>query len=145
MRHKYNDGGREAAGYKGKAGDCAVRAIAIATDMPYQEVYDLVNEYGKGERASKRRSSKSNSRTGVYIATFRRIMADLGWTWTPTMIFGQGCTVHMRESELPGGTIILNVSKHYCTVIDGVVQDTMRDDRGGTRCVYGYWIKEGQS
>ena len=30
MRHAYNDGGREAAGYKGDAGDCVARAIAIA-------------------------------------------------------------------------------------------------------------------
>ena len=38
--YKYNDGGRADAGYKGKAGDCVVRAIAIATGLPYQEVYD---------------------------------------------------------------------------------------------------------
>jgi hypothetical protein len=39
MRHVYNDGGREAAGYKGKVGDCVARAIAIANEKPYQEVY----------------------------------------------------------------------------------------------------------
>ena len=33
---KINDGGRAAAGYKGQAGDCVVRSIAIATRMPYQ-------------------------------------------------------------------------------------------------------------
>ena len=31
---KVNDGGRAAAGYKGQAGDCVVRSIAIATGMP---------------------------------------------------------------------------------------------------------------
>ena len=30
----YNDGGRTAAGYRGKARDCAARAIAIATGRP---------------------------------------------------------------------------------------------------------------
>jgi len=30
MRHVYNDGGRKACGYKGDAGDCVARAIAIA-------------------------------------------------------------------------------------------------------------------
>jgi len=34
---KVNDGGRAAAGYKGQAGDCVVRSIAIATGMPYQK------------------------------------------------------------------------------------------------------------
>ena len=37
---KVNDGGRAAAGFKGQAGDCVVRSIAIATGMPYQKVYD---------------------------------------------------------------------------------------------------------
>jgi hypothetical protein len=32
---QYNDGSREAAGYRGEAGDCVVRAIAIATGMDY--------------------------------------------------------------------------------------------------------------
>ena len=32
-----NDGGRAAAGYKGKAGDCVVRSIAIVTKLPYQK------------------------------------------------------------------------------------------------------------
>ena len=37
---KINDGGRAAAGYKGKAGDCVVRSIAIVTGLSYQKVYD---------------------------------------------------------------------------------------------------------
>ena len=37
---KIDDGGRSAAGYKGKAGDCVVRSIAIVTNLPYQKVYD---------------------------------------------------------------------------------------------------------
>lgn len=141
MDWEYNDGGRRAAGYKGGTGDCGVRAIAIATGMSYQAAYDLVNLYGATERKSKRRSRKSHARTGVYTSTFRRIMDGLGWKWTPTMFVGQGCKVHMRKDELPGGTIILNVSKHFCAVIDGVVQDTHCDHRKGTRCVYGYWSK----
>ena len=36
---KIDDGGRTAAGYKGKAGDCVVRAIAIVSGLPYQKVY----------------------------------------------------------------------------------------------------------
>jgi hypothetical protein len=35
-----NDGGREAAGFKGGAGDCVVRAIAIAAQLPYMQVYE---------------------------------------------------------------------------------------------------------
>ncbi len=136
-----NDGGRVAAGYKGKAGDCATRAIAIATGLPYQQVYDLIIEFGSRERITKRKKSKSHPRTGVYNTTMRKIMDHLGWEWTPTMQIGSGCRVHLRADELPSGTIICNVSKHYCAVIDGVVHDTYLEDRDGKRCVYGYWKK----
>ena len=44
LKLKVDDGGRSAAGYKGKAGDCVVRSIAIVTGMNYQKVYqDLYN------------------------------------------------------------------------------------------------------
>ena len=39
-RWQYNDGGRSAAGFSGKTGDCVCRAIAIATGKPY--VSDLL-------------------------------------------------------------------------------------------------------
>lgn len=37
MDFVFHDGGRAAAGYKGKTGDCVTRSIAIATGKPYQE------------------------------------------------------------------------------------------------------------
>ena len=49
MQFQYNDGGRKEAGYEGHAGDCVTRAIAIATQKPYQEVYTALNELGKAE------------------------------------------------------------------------------------------------
>jgi hypothetical protein len=36
---QYNDGGRTAAGYRGKVRDCATRAIAIATQSAYEDIY----------------------------------------------------------------------------------------------------------
>lgn len=47
MEFVYNDGGRSEAGFKGTTGDCVCRAIAIATQRPYKEIYDLINEFGK--------------------------------------------------------------------------------------------------
>jgi hypothetical protein len=38
MTFVHDDGGRVAAGFKGHAGDCVVRAIAIATGIPYRQV-----------------------------------------------------------------------------------------------------------
>jgi hypothetical protein len=70
---------------------------------------------------------------------YDRYLVDHGWTWTPTMKIGQGCTVHLRAEELPSGRLIVRVSRHMCAVIDGVIHDTHDPSREGTRCVYGYW------
>jgi hypothetical protein len=139
MIYVYNDGGRKAAGYKGEADDCCARALAIATGNSYQAMYDKINAAAKGERNGSRKRGVSSARTGVYRQTMHKIMAELGWTWVPTMKIGSGCTVHLREAELPKGRLILNLSKHYCAFIDGLVHDTHDPSRGGTRCVYGYW------
>jgi len=141
MDWHYSDGGRAAAGYKGEAGDCATRAVAIAAQMPYQQVYDDLNELAKTERRGTRKKGRSNARAGVYVATLKRYMSELGWQWVPTMQIGGGCTVHLRSEELPAGRIVARVSRHYCAVIDGVIHDTHDPSRDGTRCVYGYWHK----
>ena len=39
MRFQFDNGGREAAGFKGRAGDCVCRSIAIASGRPYAEIY----------------------------------------------------------------------------------------------------------
>ena len=138
MKYEYNDGGRSEAGYKGSTGDCVVRAISIASQRPYQEVYELVNSYASNEYKS-RVSKKSNARTGVRKSTIRKMMQDLGFVWTPTMKIGSGCKVHLVESELPEGRLVVQVSKHITAVLDKVIHDTYDPSRDGTRCVYGYW------
>ncbi len=134
-----DDGGREQAGFKGSTGDCACRAVAIVTGKPYLEVYSEINALGEVERTSKKRRGKSHARTGVYKATMKRYLASLGFAWTPTMGIGTGCTVHLRDGELPQGRLLVSLSKHYAAVIDGVIHDTYNPARDGTRCVYGYW------
>jgi len=141
----YDDGGRKAAGFDGTTGDCVTRAIAIATGLPYREVYDAINAAAAHERPGawtrRRGTRRSHARTGVYRATKDRVLIALGWTWTPTMTIGSGCRVHLRRDELPSGRLIVKVSKHTVAVIDGVIRDTHDPSRGGTRCVYGYWRK----
>lgn len=170
MKFEYSDGGRSAAGYSGNASDCVCRAIAIAAELPYQQVYDAIAK-GCGEQRQSKRSRKlgKSARNGVYTSRkwFKDYMAALGWKWTPTMGIGTGCKVHLTDGELPSGRLIVAVSRHYTCVIDGVVHDThdpQRDvatfepDNGGElkageqrnqngifhiskRCVYGYWSK----
>ena len=148
LRYQVNDGGRSAAGFKGLAGDCVVRSIAIAASLPYEQVYEdlkLANEvYAriKNTRVAKRISEKgSTPRNGNHRDVFHDYILSLGFKWIPTMIVGKGCQVHLRADELPVGRLIVKVSKHLTAVIDGVIQDTHNPSRQGTRCVYGYYIK----
>tara|TARA_R110000751_G_scaffold302201_1_gene416065 strand:+ start:461 stop:895 length:435 start_codon:yes stop_codon:yes gene_type:complete len=141
MRVAITDGGRAAAGFKGEAGDCFARALAIAANMPYRAAYDLVNTVAKEVRLPKNARGHSSARTGVHTPVAREIMSRLGWSWVTTMQVGQGCRVHLRGNELPSGSIICRVSKHYVAVMDGVIHDTHDPSRGGRRCVYGYWQK----
>lgn len=141
MKFNFNDGGRRAAGLRGEANDCVVRAIAIATEQPYIVVYRDVNSQAANERWSKNRKTKSNARTGVHKPTWKKYLRSLGWVCTPTMGIGTGCKVHLREGELPAGRLIVQTSRHLVAVIDGVINDTFDPSREGTRCVYGYWTK----
>ena len=79
MKFQFNDGGRVSAGYKGSAGDCVVRSVAIATGLPYQHVYDLVNKLSTRERMGRRKRGTSNARTGVHKSTIKWAMESLGW------------------------------------------------------------------
>lgn len=140
----YDDGGREAAGFKGDTRDCGTRALAIVTGMGYREAYDAINAQAKAERTRKGKKP-SNARTGVWRWTLQAILEPLGYEWVPTMAIGSGTTVHLRPDELPAGRLIVACSRHFTTVIDGVVHDTYDPSRGGTRAVYGYWILGGKA
>jgi hypothetical protein len=160
----YNDGGREAAGFKGHTRDCVTRAIAIVTDKPYKEVYDDINNLSKDCGKELVKSSygysyekTSSARTGVQRKIYDKYLKSLGYKWIPTMFIGKGCKVHLKADELPKDRLIVRVSKHLTAVIDGVVNDTVNPAReihvseykNGNqlnyiqeRCVYGYYIKE---
>lgn len=158
MNFVKDDGGRAAAGYKGSAGDCVARAVAIASGRPYAEIYAALSQMTGAERKSK----GATARNGIHTTRkwFKDFMRSLGFIWTPTMGIGTGCKVHLTDGELPSGRLVVAVSKHYTAVIDGVVHDThdpqreahvmtfngasSSDDPRVThsiqrRCVYGYW------
>jgi hypothetical protein len=158
MKFIYDDGGRAAAGFKGDANDCVVRAVAIATGQPYRDVYAALSDGCREQRKTKRSKTKASARNGVNTQRqwFKDYMKSLGWKWTPTMRIGTGCRVHLHDGELPMGRLIVAVSKHYTTVIDGVIHDTYDPQRNrhvieitpegqtfkiSRRCVYGYWAE----
>lgn len=135
----YDDGGREAAGFKGEARDCVARAIAIAAEIPYGRVHHEL--LVRASKAHLVRNRKSPDR-GVASVVYQPYLAELGFLWTPKMGIGTGCRVHLRCDELPAGRLIARCSVHLVAVVDGVVRDTHDSTRDGTRCVYGYWARD---
>lgn len=130
MQWRYDDGGRATAGFKGSVGDCAVRAIAIATRQDYRLVYNALNTLSQAER----RADKSSSRLGVYRLTIDKYLLANGFLWVPT-----NCRIHMRPIELPCGRLVVRLAQHIAAVIDGVVYDTYDCSDKGKRVVYGYY------
>lgn len=140
MKWIYDDGGRSKY-YQDDVDDCVTRAIAIATGKDYKEVYDLVNKYIEMEQLDEK--YVSNARSVVSKEVSFKLLKDLGFTWISTQKFGVKCKTHLRNEDLPNkGTLIASVSKHLTTIKDGIIYDTFDPSRNGTRCVYGYFIKE---
>ena len=141
-----NDGGRLLY-FKGEAGDCVTRAVAIASGLDYKEVYDTLAEGNASQRKSKRSKKRTRSaRNGIITKRkwFKDYMSSLGFTWVPLMSVGSGCQVHLHKDELPTkGRLVLRLSNHVAAYIDGVLHDTYDCSRDGKRCVYGYWQYEG--
>ncbi len=140
---RHNDGGRAAAGYRGSARDSVARAIAIAAQRPYAEVYAALAAGVGAQRQRKtdgaRRPASARNGVNVRQTWFRNYMQTLGFHWTATMSIGSGTTTHLRADELPPGRLVVAVSRHYTAVIDGVIHDTNDPSRNGSRAVYGYW------
>ena len=148
-----DDGGRQAsgiaraAGRKDEAGDCVVRAIAIATGKPYLEVHKAITVAKVGDVvAGDREYTKRVKRRGGVRAfdpdygcsdeAYGPYLKSLGWSYTSTK--GQ---VRLRADELPRGRLIVRISRHLVAVIDRVIYDTHDCGGAGRVRVKGYWSK----
>ena len=137
MEYIYNDGGRSKY-FKGKARDCVCRAISIASNRDYKEVYDRLKK------------ALGTPRNGVFTTNkaFKDWMVANGFVWTPCSGIGVKTSVHFIEGELPKGRLVCSVAKHYVAVVDNKVYDTW-DSRYNSfnevRRIYGYWEYKGKN
>lgn len=135
-----DDGGRHAAGFRGSTGDCVVRAIAIASELPYAYIYATLAAGNAAQRPSrydtrKRGAGIRSCRAGICArrAWFKRQMQEWGFRWTPLR-------ARLRHADLPAhGRLVIELDTHLCAVIDGVLRDTHDCSIFGTRRTYGYW------
>ena len=140
-----DDGGRSKYFRAKEVGDCVCRAITIASGRDYKEVYDALREITKASRAKR----KGNPRSGVFTQRtgFKRMMKDLGFTWTSLCSIGQKESSHLFSDEMPlKGRHVCSAHRHYIALVDGVVHDTWDsryDSFGFPRRIYGYWTYNG--
>jgi hypothetical protein len=130
MPYQFNDGGRALAGYKGSAGDCGARAIAIALCMDYKTAYDLL------ANANKKAGNAKSARNGISKEIYSDVLKTLGWIWVSAPKF-EGRKA--RCSDMHSGTVIARQAGHYVAVINGTPQDTWDCSH---KMVYGFWVKK---
>jgi hypothetical protein len=130
-----DDGGRHAAGYTGVAGDCATRAIAIATGRPYRVVYDeLALRQRRHVDAHGLPVRLRSPRLGVHHEVWAPYLNELGWTTVPARV----TPPRLRSDDLPSGRLVVELTGHLTAVIDGIVHDSF-DPRTGTARVVSIW------
>ena len=161
-----DDGGRRKSGIarganrKDKTGDCVTRAIAIATEKPYQDVHDALtvgtvrhvyagdddsrypkwdgdSRYPKWTKWARRRGGVRafDPDHGCFDVVYGTYLESLGWSYTST----GSKKVRLRADELPRGRLIVRISNHLVAVIDHVIYDTCNSGGAGRVPVKGYW------
>ena len=135
-----DDGGRSAAGFRGKASDCGARAAAIVTGRPYADVYAELFARQRGYRAASRRSSVrskgASPREGLWKEVMDAHMRAAGATWVPLASVG-AAPVRVRDvaARWPSSLLVLRLARRYSAMVDAVVRDTW--DQHPEKLVYG--------
>ena len=128
--HNYfkNDGGRSKY-YKGKTGDCVVRAIAIALELDYKLVYDELADLNKSFEGIK------SARNGTHKKVYDAYLKKHGWKWHSAPKFDGR---KARHYDMPSGRCIGRMAKHLVAIVDKQVYDTWDSTH---KMVYGYYAK----
>ena len=121
-----DDGGRRAAGFKGKARDCVCRSIAIVTKRSYADVYSMLKtaseEYANTRRNKVARLIKrrgASPRNGVFKEVYTELLGTLGMEYVS---FG---AQRGWLTDIPTNTnCIVRYPKHLTAYKMGVLHDT---------------------
>lgn len=138
-----SDGGRAAAGYKGSARDCGVRAAALVTGADYRDTYAALFDRQRAFKAASKKkcviNRSASPRNGVWHMVMHQHMADAGAQWIALAEIG-GDVVRVRDvsERWPVGRIMIRLARHYSAIIDGVNYDTW--EQHPEKRVYGAWL-----
>jgi hypothetical protein len=94
--------------------DCTVRALAIATLVPYWKCYQVLAKFGR----------KPNKGTNIR-KFFKNNKMVLGY-WFKKLKFRKQITLNKFIKKYPNGTFYVRISRHVFVVKDSVAIDMVR-------------------
>jgi len=129
--YTYDDDGRAAAGYRGKTGDCVVRAIAICAREDYRAVYGTMAEHmkrngyaaGGNAYATRERNRKAPRRRGRLNArrVQDRVLEAYGFH---KVRLPEGERPTFTEAHRRYGDCVVGTTKHVSAIAGGALRDT---------------------
>ena len=130
---KKNDGGRSKY-FKGYAGDCVTRAIAINMNKDYLETYGIVADYNKGKRKGGRSARNGVTNTGTF-----NILASLGYKYKKRRMCSKITLTEPFIADIRHHLVSVTPIKNNDGEYEYCFEDTWDSS---TKYVKGYWIKE---
>ena len=119
IRYEYDDGGREAAGYKGRAGDCVCRAFTILAGKDYRECYRLLGV------ANATHGYARSARGGLLLKVYEGIYFENGLARVDHLKRRHGGRFPtFTEAYETYGNCIVRIAKHVAAIVDGALRDT---------------------
>lgn len=108
------DGGRADAGHIGSAGDCAIRAISIACELSYQEVWLSFDSEDPNESPDE----------GIMVMQITNFLFERGWETIP--LAQEGLTVKETAQKFKNGLITCTLLQygHFVAAVNGKYYDT---------------------
>ena len=88
--------------------DCAVRALAVAADISYDEAHAALKRNGRKDKRA------------TYPASTRGVAAEYGFVEEPEK---RGKTLAQFTRQQPVGRYLVRIRNHALAVVDGVVHD----------------------
>ena len=112
-----------------KTGDCVVRALAIADNKKWIEVYDALCYTGRTifEMPSGRK-------------TYHQYLLENGWSKQPMPKHqnGKRYTLSQFADENPKGVYVISLANHLATIVNGNLHDIWDCSE---KCLRNYWVK----
>ena len=125
MKYVYHEGGRlesthRKEGKSAKSTDCVLRAISLALDIPYDEVWEFKLPLGYDDDMK-----------------LEEIAREFGHEINRIQTIKKGQKKRMTAHCMPAkGRFILRQAKHWVALVDGKLLDTWDSS---SRCIYYAW------